>query len=322
MRAASPSTLAQLLFSTPPCISFSDVVDELETVLSRYPATTRALSREGEDVAIFDLDGSRVVLGFADRLEGQHAACITVSVGTGPDDAAAPGPLADRRTSLCRKIADRLSSRYPYDAVVWHETLSPVTPDLIDRMIDTLPAGDMPNRLAQKSAPEIDPILTRISAELDIRQVARVPDVSLVEAQGFAPLSVRPPRARLQLPPIPRPVPVAAAAPAPAAPAEIVANDRPLLPQPQDVDAARIRAALYPPEDEAVDDRPSTQMRLAIHAMNATMIVALLPVGAAVMTYSILRGEDLRLSGRMLAITGLFLAASQSQMGQQVMSLI
>jgi hypothetical protein len=40
------------------------------------------------------------------------------------------------------------------------------------------------------------------------------------------------------------------------------------------------------------------------------------------MTYSILRGEDLRLSGRMLALTGLVLAASQSQMGQQVMSLV
>jgi hypothetical protein len=88
------------------------------------------------------------------------------------------------------------------------------------------------------------------------------------------------------------------------------------------VDAARIRAALYPPEEDVVDERPSTQMRLAIHAMNATMIVALLPVGAAVMTYSILRGEDLRLSGRMLALTGLVLAASQSQMGQQVMSFI
>jgi hypothetical protein len=43
-----------------------------------------------------------------------------------------------------------------------------------------------------------------------------------------------------------------------------------------------------------------------------------MPVGAAMMTYSILRGEDMRFSGRMMAITGLFLAASQSQMGQQL----
>jgi len=311
-----------LLFNTPPRIRFSDVVDELETVLSHYPATTRALSREGDDMAIFDLDGSRVVLGFADTLDGRHAACITVSVGTGPDGDAAAGPLADRRTSLCRKIAGRLSSRYPYDAVIWHETASPVTPDLINRMIETLPARGRPHRMAQKPAAEIDPGLIRISGEPDIRQVNPVPHDLPSDGHGFAPLSVRPPRARLQLPPIPRPVPAAAAAPAPAAPVEIVANDRPALPQNLDVDAARIRAALYPPEEDVVDERPSTQMRLAIHAMNATMIVALLPVGAAVMTYSILRGEDLRLSGRMLALTGLVLAASQSQMGQQVMSFI
>lgn len=319
MSAASPSTLAQLLFNTPPRIRFCDVVDELETVLSHYPATTRALSREGDDMAIFDLDGSRVVLGFADSLDGRHAACITVSVGTGPDGDAAPGPLADRRTSLCRKIAGRLSSRYPYDAVIWHETASPVTPDLIHRMIETLPARGRPHRMAQKPAAEIDSGQARISGEPDLRQVNPVPHDLPSDGHGFAPLSVRPPRARLQLPPIPRPVPVAAAA---VAPAEIVANDRPALPQTLDVDAARIRAALYPPEEDVVDERPSTQMRLAIHAMNATMIVALLPVGAAVMTYSILRGEDLRLSGRMLALTGLVLAASQSQMGQQVMSFI
>ena len=322
MSAASPSTLAQLLFSTPPCMNFADIVDELEAVLARYPATNRVLWRDGGDVAIFDLDGSRVVLGFADALVGPHVACLTVSVGTGPD-IGGPSPLADRRTALCRKIADRLSTRYPFDSVVWHETPSPVTPDLIGRMVETLAAGGEPTRLPQEPAVEIDRLLARMSVELEIRQVNPVTNFARPDQPSFTPLSVRPPRARIKLPAALRPASVPEAPPA-TAPAEaaVVANDRPTLPQNHDADAARIRAALYPPEEEVVDERPSTQMRLAVHAMNATMIVALLPVGAAMMTYSILRGEDIRLSGRMMALTGLVLAASQSQMGQQVMSFI
>jgi hypothetical protein len=321
MSAASPSTLAQLLFSTPPTLNFADIVDELEAVLSRYPATNRALWRDGGDVAIFDLDGSRVVLGFTDTLAGPHVACLTVSVGTGPD-VVGPGPLADRRTALCRKIADRLSTRYPYDSVVWHETPSPVTPDLIDKMIETLTTGGEPTRLPQEPAVEIDRLLARMSVELEIRQVNPVTNFARPEAHNFTPLSVRPPKARIKLPAALRPAPVPEAPPVAPAEAPVIANDRPALPQNHDADAARIRAALYPPEEEVEDERPSTQMRLAVHAMNATMIVALLPVGAAMMTYSILRGEDLRLSGRMMALTGLVLAASQSQMGQQVMSFI
>lgn len=318
MSAASPSTLAQLLFSTPPRMSFADVVEDLKAVLDRYPARNRAVSGDGGDVAIFDLDGSRVVLGFSSDLAGSHAACVTVSVGTGPDGAE-PGPLADRRTSLCRKIAGRLSARYPYDAVVWHETPSPVTPDLIDRMIGTLSAGDGPGRLPQEPAVEIDRLLARMSVELDIRQVNPVTNFARPDdPHSFMPLSVRPPKAKVPLPLPARPAPAVQGMPTPEAQAVSVANDTPMLPPIRDADTARIRAALYPPEEDTVDERPSTQMRLAVHAMNATMIVALMPVGAAMMTYSILRGEDMRFSGRMMAITGLFLAASQSQMGQQL----
>ena len=322
MSAAQPSTLAQLLFSTPPRIDFAAAVEELEAVLAHYPATNRRLSREAEDVAIFDLDGSRVVLRFTGDLAGPHLACVTVSVGNGPN-VAEPAPLAERRTALCRRIVGHLSTRYPYDAVIWHEMPSPVTPELIDKMTETLAAGGAPARLPQEPAVEIDRLLARMSVELEIRQVNPITNFARPDQHSFTPLSVRPPKARIALPAALRPAPVPEAVPeAPPPVGAEVANDRPALLQNQDADAARIRAALYPPEEDVVDDRPSTQMRLAIHAMNATMIVALLPVGAAVMTYSILRGEDLRLSGRMLALTGLVLAASQSQMGQQVMSFI
>jgi hypothetical protein len=50
-------------------------------------------------------------------------------------------------------------------------------------------------------------------------------------------------------------------------------------------------------------------MRLAVHAMNATMVVVFLPVGMAAMAHGIVRGEDMRRSAQMMAVLGLFTAA-------------
>lgn len=82
----------------------------------------------------------------------------------------------------------------------------------------------------------------------------------------------------------------------------------------------RIRAALYTidPAETAHAARTasrkdqSIQMRLAVQAMNGTLIVVAAPVGAAVLTYSLFRGEDLRLTGNALAVCGSLMALIQT----------
>lgn len=92
--------------------------------------------------------------------------------------------------------------------------------------------------------------------------------------------------------------PAAAAVPLPA-------NDHPDQPQHDDDRLSRVRAALYDPVDGPNPPAgPSVQMRLAVHAMNGTLIAVAAPVGAAVMTYSLLRGEDMRLTARALTLCG------------------
>lgn len=67
---------------------------------------------------------------------------------------------------------------------------------------------------------------------------------------------------------------------------------------------ARLRCALYPPEADApAPEAPSAQLRLAAHAMDATLIAVVPPLGAALMTYGLLRGPDLMRSGRAMAVT-------------------
>ena len=92
-------------------------------------------------------------------------------------------------------------------------------------------------------------------------------------------------------------------------------NDRPDIPAPRDPELARLRDALYPPEDDAPPPHlVSPQMRLAAHAMNATLIMVALPVGTAMLTYSVLRGENMRLTSAALVATGMASRCSQGPM--------
>jgi hypothetical protein len=99
------------------------------------------------------------------------------------------------------------------------------------------------------------------------------------------------------------------------------ANDRPHLPLPRNPELARVRSALYPPEMQAaaVQLEVSPQLRLAAHTMNVTLIMVALPVGAAMMTYSVLRGENMRLSTAAMVATGFATTLIQSPIGQTML---
>lgn len=93
------------------------------------------------------------------------------------------------------------------------------------------------------------------------------------------------------------------------------ANDLPNLPAPLHEHLARVRAALYAPAPQADAQGSaalSSQMRLASHAMNATLVIVAFPVGAALTTYSLVRGSDFRLSAQAMAIVAAMLGAWQS----------
>jgi hypothetical protein len=294
MSDSSKGTLAQMLFAGKPALNFAHVVGELDSALARYPATRRALAWDCDDLATFDLDSARIVLAYAEDLPRPDSACLTVSVGIGPEGTA-PSSLAVGHEDFCRKIIDRLSDRYEADAILWHKTDAPVTARTIDDLIDSLPDHE----LTQPEAPgsDVDRLLARMSVELNSR--------STPPAMNFA-----------------RPEPDKDLDPV--QPVRSVANDTPDLPRLSDPELARIRAALYADpagSDDAETGEQSAQMRLAIHAMNATMMVVCLPVGLAAMVSGLRQGENLRFSAQMLALTGLFGAIWQTQ-GAQLVAMI
>lgn len=112
-----------------------------------------------------------------------------------------------------------------------------------------------------------------------------------------------------------------------------VANDRPDLPLLPQAELQRVRAALYPEATAAgaaasdatagADGDPTLAMRLSAAAMNMTLLVVALPVGAAVVTHNLLRGRtDMRVSARMMALTGAVMALVQSDVGAALSAML
>lgn len=248
------STIAELVFVAPPTVNFARLVGTLDAVLARFSGPQRSLTWDCEDLASFDMPGTRIILALADHPRRGIAASLTISVG--PSALPAPSGQPVRHAALCSKLVERVQARLGADAVFWHESAAPVEADLIDH-INANPTP-LPNQSPDQSTDQNHDHPIRFS--LDDRSVEEIFSRSLSAA-----------------------------------------NDHPDVPRPRDPELARLRAALYPPPAPVAT---STPMRLAVHTMNATLIMVWLPVGAAMLTYSVLKGDNLRLTTAALVATG------------------
>lgn len=75
---------------------------------------------------------------------------------------------------------------------------------------------------------------------------------------------------------------------------------------------------------EAVEVPPPQQsrLRLAAHLLDATLMVIALPVGVAMMIYSLSRGADLHTSARVMAMSGVTIAGLHAMGGAELLSLL
>ncbi|MDP4032153.1 MAG: hypothetical protein Q8P60_04730 [Pseudorhodobacter sp.] len=289
MCATPKSTIAQLLFIRHPLPNFAQLVGELDTALERCPAEARSLVWDCDDVVVFELDEMRIVLGHSDTPGNGYLSCLTIAVGLSESDGE-DSPLTRRHDGLCRLIVERVQQRYPVEAILWHEAAAPITSDTLDALLDALPNRTDLDRL-----------------QIDIGPAATAtPDAAPTARPAMAPAAAAEPDNTATM-------------------AKPVANDLPDLPRLRHDDLHRMRLALYPEEAPgyiAPPDQGALARRLTVHAMNTTLIMVSLPVGAALLTYSVLRGEDMRVTGRAMALTGITLGLMQSPFGAQIMAMI
>lgn len=300
MHNSGLSTIAQLLYPVEKALDFARIVAELETVLSRLRGNAMRITWDCDDLVTFDMPESRILLAFAELTSETLAGCLTVSVGPAPD---CDLVTDEEHDLLCSRLVERIQNRFFPAAVIWHQVQGAIGADLVDDLIDSLP--DYGTNL-----PPIDEIIEAVTRTDRSKSADPTPRTMLRfdrKPLAFDAVAVPPTRA------------AAVSARHRSLPTDLAAiraaNDQPEMPPPRTAEMERLWQALCEP-----DTSPpySTQMRLAVHCLNATLIVVWMPLGAAVMTYAILRGEDMRFSGRLMAVTGTLLALAHSPIGHSM----
>lgn len=295
--ALDGSTIAQFVFDRDPALNLPLLVRELDAALGRSGAGHRRVTWDCDDLVFVDLDGVRFTLSYTGEPLPGLPSSLMISVGPGPDR---DHDAADRRRyeGLCHLIADRLRHRFTPRETLWHQVAGPVTADLVDDLFDRLPdfSGNANRHPLARVAAPAKPFRAFPEADPDM-------PVSFVE-KALAIKAAKAERARATL----SRVAEAARAVAPAAP---------LAPQPAPANQPagkaaaspeldRVRAALYPSEPETPSQ--DVRMRLAASTLDVTLMMVYLPMGAAMLTCSMLRGGNVTNSARVMALTCTLLA--------------
>ena len=304
------STIAQMLYPMGKTPDFARIVVELETVLSHMRGVAVDITWDCDDVVTFDVPDTRFLLAFAELTDHSLAGCLTVSVGPGPDCDIVP--VDAEYDLLCSRLVERIQNRFFPAAVTWRQLEGTIGADQVDELIETLPGFGIampPIEDIIEAVTRTDRSKARASMPRRMRAFERKAQPAVVAAEIAEAAAVATP-ASAQI----RRKPVGAA--------KLAANDVPDLPLPRDAELARLRRALYPPIGaDGYEVEYSTQMRLAVHCLNATLIVVWAPLGVAVTTYTILRGPDMRLSGGLVAIAATLIALAQSPIGDSMMAM-
>lgn len=288
MSMMQSSTIAQFVFDRDPALDLPVLVQELDSALQKSGAGQRTITWDCDDLALLDVEQSRFALSYSDAQGDEVPRSLMISVGPNPASTAADFDR-QRHDELCHMIADRLQARYAPEQTIWHQVKGPVTTDLIDDLFDRLPVFDAtpkkPSDLrsdparALRAFPETEPV--SFAEKAQAVKAAKAERARALEAKEKAETLPEPANA---LPPILRP---------------------------PRTELGRVRAALYAEPATAETKGENTRMRLAAHTMDTTLMLVFLPAGAAMLTYSVLKGGNVNASARMMAITCTVLGLSQ-----------
>lgn len=297
------STIAQFVFDHDPALNLALLVKELDGALQRSGAGKRMITWDCDDLVLLDVEAARFTLSYCrDGVEPGAPASLMISVGPGPDGFADP---IDRRRhdELCHLIAERLKARFAPERMLWHQVTGPVTADLIDDLFDRLPDFEVTTKPA--SAPvrsETTKVLRAFPESDDLGAVSFAEKAQALKAAKTE-------RAR------------AKALAAKSAPDMQLANTQPTPIRSTNPEMARLRAALYPQPD-AAEASQNVKLRLAASTMDMTLMVVYLPAGAAMLTYSLLKGGNVNASARVMALTCSILGLSQLPFAHSLLGLM
>jgi|GEM_PF-575346 len=292
------STIALVTCDANSKINFAHVVGEMRRSLDKSTLNTYTLAWDHDDIATFDFESTRIVLSLESQsLNINEADPDRLFVSVGPPSSG----LLSREPEipyeqLCSMIVERVCAYYDTKPVYWQQVEDCVTSETVDQIFDEIAS-------AQHRSQAMD-----LAAAAIVDAPKSGAPTNIVQLQA---LPKRAPRSRSKGDTRQQP----SRADRPAHAAQVgVANDV-ALGVVYDSDRLRaIRTALYEVQDgpkSAEPERNSPIARLSATAMDATLVMVCLPVGAAMITYHVFRGGEIRHTAHMMTITGLFLASSK-----------
>ncbi|MEI4487174.1 hypothetical protein V8J36_13330 [Frigidibacter sp. MR17.14] len=282
MQNPARTTVASFHYAGPLYPVFQSLAEILHNDLALRAEEDFAAIWSTDRFVCFTLDGAEIALAYHLR-DSADAGGHLASITLGVSSEAAPGDAqsAAPRRGICELLARRIAGDAPAGAEIWIET-DALTPETLPALLDSLHGVD-PATIAGPGA-TASPVGRPLS-----------------EIVGAA-------RARMATRSAPPPAPEVKTT---------VANDLPDLPSPQVLKAAQIRDALYLEEEQ----RPNRVQRVALYSMNITLCAVATPIGVALLTYNALGRENLKVTARVMALTGSAILLAQG-LGLQGLSLI
>lgn len=285
MRDTSTAIIAQFLLYPEMVLNFPSIIRSLDKVIDESAGENYEVEWDRDDHVVFEFGNTRLIVAMS-TLPGQvPVPSLTLAISPIEDKGGDLQLRAFQRAQLT-ELVERLDKKLKPDAVLWLEAPAPVTSDLVEAMIELLP-----NRIAMFN--HEPPSLS------DKKTISIFP--SHTAPKKAEPVS----KAVERFPPI------------------LDGDTGFYSADHRSSDHHILNALRHDPEYDVVPvPKSSLAMRLAAHTMNTTLILVSLPVGASLMTYSLLRGGDMAISGRVMAVTGTVMGLWDNPISHQLAAFI
>ena len=304
------STIALVTCNENSKINFAHLVGEMRRSLDKGTRNSYVLTWDNDDIVVFDFESTRIVMALVDSSLAKKSAGVDqllVSVGT-PNRGQRRRDPAIAHEQLCSMIVERVCSYYDTNSVFWQQMEESVTPEMVDQIIDRIEAPSDASKIIEINGTRHPVVADCLRPDLE--QCAASPAQTAENSDNVVRIANRPKASATN-------VALMAANDV----AEASTNGRPIAFGP-DLDRLHsVRAALYEdevPKTSSQVETISPVIRVTATALDTTLVIVCLPVGAAMLTYHILRGGELRRSSQVMTLTGLYLASSQAVAAMQI----
>ncbi len=140
MAELQSSRVAELLFTELPQCDFARTISEIGALLTRICGDQCKINWDYDDVASFDMPGTRILISYSDSPYQEFIARLVLSVGpSGVSPVAGQSVMV--HTALCSKMVARLQQRCAPDEVRWRNIVGVVTAEEIDKLVE-IPASE------------------------------------------------------------------------------------------------------------------------------------------------------------------------------------